>query len=56
MKKTYDKDKAPGEKAPEAGDNVIPLRRPKKPIPPLDVEWFYDEEAFFTEHMDEFDW
>lgn len=45
--------KPPAEKS--AGD-VLFLRKPAKPNPPLDVEWFYDEEEFFAEWMDEFDW
>ena len=38
-----------------AGD-VVFLRKPANPNPPLDVDWFYDDEEFFAEHMDEFDW
>ena len=24
--------------------------------PAFDVEWFYEEEEFFADHMDEYDW
>lgn len=37
------------------GGKVLSLRKPK-PNPIFDAEWFYDEEEFFAEHMDEFDW
>ncbi len=37
------------------GGKVISMRKPK-PNPVFDAEWFYDEEEFFADHMDEFDW
>ena len=55
-----DDDKKPPHKESPAevstDDNVLPFRKPTKPNPALDVAWFYDEEEFFSEHMDEFDW
>lgn len=38
------------------GGDVVYLRKPAKPNQPLDVAWFYEDEEFFAEHMDEFDW
>ncbi len=46
--------KSPIEKSTD--DTVLFFRKPPKPNPALDVAWFYDEEEFFSEHMDEFDW
>lgn len=37
------------------GGKIVSFRKPKK-NPPFDVEWFYEEEEFFADHMDEFDW
>ena len=37
------------------GGKIVSLRKPT-PNPVFDAEWFYDEEEFFAEHMDEFDW
>ncbi len=34
--------------------NVLPLLR-SPPEPVFDKDWFYEEEAFFTEWMDDFD-
>ena len=55
-----DDDKKPPHKESPAevstDDKVLPFRKPTKPNPALDVAWFYDEEEFFSEHMDEFDW
>ncbi|MBT7641683.1 MAG: hypothetical protein HN715_01635 [Rhodobiaceae bacterium] len=48
------KKKSPAEKSTD--DTVLFFRKPPKPNPALDVSWFYDEEEFFSEHMDEFDW
>jgi len=35
-------------------DNVVSLQKPP-PQPAFDVDWFYEDEEFFTEHMDGFD-
>jgi hypothetical protein len=37
------------------GGKIVQLRKPT-PNPVFDAEWFYDEEEFFAEWMDEFDW
>jgi len=34
---------------------VLPFAPKKKPLPAFDVEWFYEDEEFFSEWMDEFD-
>ena len=34
---------------------LVHFRKPK-PGQLLDVEWFYEDEEFFAEWMDEFDW
>ena len=34
---------------------LLHFRKLKKPQP-MDVEWFYEDEEFFAEWMDEFDW
>ena len=56
--KQPDDTKNQNEKPPQPegkGGKVVLLRKPKAK-PAFDVEWFYDEEEFFAEHMDEFDW
>lgn len=63
MKQQDDKDKksgseSGGEKPPtseETGGEIAFFRKPK-PKPQMDVGWFYDDEEFFADHMDEFDW
>ncbi len=51
-----DRNTSLGEDPPADGpSNIIPFRRPI-PEPRFDVDWFYDEEGFFTDYMDEFDW
>ena len=35
-------------------DNVVSLQKPP-PQPEFDVDWFYEDEEFFAEHMDGFD-
>ena len=37
------------------GGDIVHFRKPKK-AKPMDVEWFYEDEEFFAEWMDEFDW
>ena len=39
----------------DRSDKIVQFRKPKAK-PAFDVEWFYDEEEFFAEWMDEFDW
>lgn len=48
-----DKKKPPVVKSTDG--KLLHFRKPK-PDPKLDVDWFYEEEEFFVEHMDEFDW
>lgn len=48
-----DKKKPPVEKTTDG--KLLHFRKPK-PDPKLDIDWFYEEEEFFAEHMDEFDW
>jgi hypothetical protein len=43
-------DNDPSERA-----KVLPFAPKKKPLPAFDVEWFYEDEEFFTDWMDEFD-
>ncbi|MEL6257665.1 MAG: hypothetical protein AAFQ67_01230 [Pseudomonadota bacterium] len=40
---------------PIATGNVEPLLK-RLPQPKFDVDWFYEDEDFFTEWMDAFDW
>lgn len=47
------KQKPPGNDKPDG--QIVHFRKPK-PGQPLDVEWFYEDEEFFVECMDEFDW
>jgi hypothetical protein len=35
-------------------DNIVSLQKPP-PQPEFDVDWFYEDEEFFAEHMDGFD-
>ena len=50
------KDKKQKPPQPEGeGGEIVSFRKPKK-NPAFDVAWFYEEEEFFAEHMDEFDW
>lgn len=51
--KDSEKEKPP---TPKEADGEIAYFRKPKAKPAMDVGWFYDEEEFFAEHMDEFDW
>jgi len=51
---TKGKDKKPPQPEGEGG-KIVPFRKPTA-NPAFDVEWFYDEEEFFAEWMDESDW
>lgn len=51
---TKDKNEKPPRPEGEGG-KVVTFIKPKA-NPPFDVEWFYDEEEFFADWMDEFDW
>ena len=59
MKQDDKKNKQGGKEKPptdaSAGGELAYFRKPK-PHKPMDVGWFYDDEEFFAEHMDEFDW
>ena len=53
-----DDEKDGNEKPPKPeskGGKIVSFRKPT-PNPLFDIGWFYDEEEFFAEHMDEFDW
>ena len=53
-----DDTKDENEKPPRPDDRsgkIVQFRK-SKTKPAFDVEWFYDEEEFFAEWMDEFDW
>lgn len=52
-KRDKEKQKPPADEA--TGGELAYFRKPK-PNPQMDVGWFYDDEEFFAEHMDEFDW
>ena len=56
MKQSDDrKDKNQKPPQPEGeGGKIVSFRKPKNPA--FDVEWFYEEEEFFADHMDEYDW
>ena len=57
MKQSDDR-KGKNQKPPQPegeGGKIVTFRKPKK-NPAFDVEWFYEEEEFFADHMDEFDW
>ena len=51
--KDGEKEKPP---TPQEADGELAFFRKPKAKPVMDVGWFYDEEEFFAEHMDEFDW
>lgn len=55
MKPSDDDKKAepPVEKSTDG--RLLHFRKPKK-AQPMDVEWFYEDEEFFADWMDEFDW
>ena len=53
--KKSEKDKKTPPDTKETGGELAYFRKPK-PNPQMDVGWFYDDEEFFAEHMDEFDW
>jgi hypothetical protein len=58
MKHPRDDEKSKTKKPPvekTTDGKIVQFRKPK-PGKPLDVEWFYEDEEFFSEHMDEFDW
>ena len=41
------------ENAPQSA-KILPFRRPI-PQPEFDLDWFYEDEEFFTQYMDDFD-
>ena len=47
------KQKPPSDETPDG--RLLHFRKPKKNAP-MDVEWFYEDEEFFADCMDEFDW
>ena len=59
MKQQDDKKNRDGKKTPpdeKSSDGELAFFRKPKPHPKMDVDWFYDDEEFFAEWMDEFDW